>query len=347
MVSTSTSCSWSPVTDYGSLSVVLPTRYQGPLLEYVELATRCEGWGYDGVWATEVAGADAFVLATACGLATQRMTVGTGAVAVGSRSPAMIALSAATASSLVPGRFILGLGTSTPALVSGWHGQPFEAPLRRLEATVDVVRAVLAGRESSGNSPLAPGSGFRVEIDPLPAPAPIYTAALRAASLRLAGRQADGAILTLTDPAHVEWQLRQIHDAEAVAGSTQAVVYVRCCVTADPEGAHSWMRRELAWYSTSSAYREHFASMGHEQAMHDIAEVWGRDRSIEGVADLVPQPLIDDLMLAGSAEVVSARLAEFWDAGANDVAIYPISADGTCRAADLEATLSSVAKALR
>ncbi|CAB4946487.1 MAG: LLM class flavin-dependent oxidoreductase [Actinobacteria bacterium] len=347
MVSTSTSCSWSPVTEYGSLSVVLPTRYQGPLLEYVELAARCEGWGYDGVWATEVAGADAFVLAAACGLATQRMTVGTGAVAVGIRSPAMIALSAATTSALVPGRFILGLGTSTPAIVTGWHGQPFEAPLRRLDATVDVVRAVLAGRESSGNSPLAPGSGFRVEIDPLPAPAPIYTAALRAASLRLAGRQADGAILTLTDPAHVGWQLGQIHSSEAVEGSTRAVVYVRCCVTEDPDGARSWMRRELAWYSTSSAYREHFASMGYEQAMHDIAEAWRRDRSVDGVAGLVPQTLIDDLMLAGSATAVSARLREFWEAGADDVALYPISADGSCRASDLAATLSRLAKALR
>jgi len=347
MESTSTSCSWSPVTDNGSLSVVLPTRYQGSLLEYVELATRCEGSGYDGVWATEVAGADAFVLATACGLATQRMTIGTGAVAVGTRSPAMIALSAATTAALVPKRFILGLGTSTPAIVTGWHGQPFDAPLGRLDATVDVVRAVLAGRESSGDSPLARGSGFKVEIDPLPPPAPIYTAALRAASLRLAGRQADGAILTLTDPAHMEWQLRQIHSAETVSGSTRVVVYVRCCVAEDPDGARSWMRRELAWYSTSSAYREHFASMGHEQAMHDIAEVWNRDRSVEGVAALVPQSLIDGLMLAGSAEYVSTRLKEFWKAGADDVALYPISADGTCRASDLAETLKRVAQVLR
>ncbi len=329
------------------LSVVLPTRYEGSLQDYTRLIVRCEEWGYYSAWVTEVAGGDAFVLATALGAATGRMRVGTGAVAVGSRSPASLGMAALSVTGLIPDRFVLGLGSSTRQIVEEWHGHEFETPLKRLEQTVSVVRSIMHGDTSSGEEELAYSRGFHVEMRPLPSAPPIYLAALRPASLALAGRVADGVILTLTTPEHMDQQIGHVRDAVAQQGGSgdpKVVVYVRCCVTDMPTRAYEWMKGELAWYSSAEPYRQHFTAMGYGPEMAQARDAW-MSGDFARARSAMPDRLVQSLMLAGSATEIMQGLTEFHARGADDVAVYAIDDSGSYAPAAIAPTLRAIREA--
>src|SRR5207253_10444166 len=99
--------------------------------------------GFESVWMPEAYGTDAVSILGALAARTQRMRLGTGIVNVFSRTPALLAQTAATLDLISGGRFILGLGTSGHQVISGWHGVPFERPVLRMRETIAIVRQVL------------------------------------------------------------------------------------------------------------------------------------------------------------------------------------------------------------
>jgi len=119
--------------------------YEGTLAfpEAVELAQRAEALGFESVWMPEAYGTDAVSILGALAASTQRIQLGTGIVNVFSRTPALLAQTAATLDLISNGRFILGLGTSGYQVISGWHGVPFDRPLLRMRETIAIVRQVL------------------------------------------------------------------------------------------------------------------------------------------------------------------------------------------------------------
>src|SRR5205809_5816914 len=118
--------------------------YEGSLAfpEAVELAQRAEALGFESVWMPEAYGTDAVSILGALAARTQRIRLGTGIVNVFSRTPALLAQTAATLDLISNGRFILGLGTSGHQVISGWHGMRFDRPLQRMRETVESVRRV-------------------------------------------------------------------------------------------------------------------------------------------------------------------------------------------------------------
>src|SRR5256712_9780647 len=119
--------------------------YEGSLAfpEAVELAQHAEALGFESVWMPEAYGTDAVSILGALAARTERIGLGTGIVNVFSRTPALLAQTAVTLDQLSGGRFSLGLGTSGHQVVEGWHGVPFERPLRRMRETVEVIRQVM------------------------------------------------------------------------------------------------------------------------------------------------------------------------------------------------------------
>src|SRR5207237_8748309 len=99
--------------------------------------------GYDTVWVAEAYGWDAFTLLTEMACHTERVKLAAGIVNVFSRSPALIAQTAASLDNISGGRFVLGLGTSGHQVIEGWHGVRFERGVRRLRETMEVVRTIL------------------------------------------------------------------------------------------------------------------------------------------------------------------------------------------------------------
>jgi alkanesulfonate monooxygenase SsuD/methylene tetrahydromethanopterin reductase-like flavin-dependent oxidoreductase (luciferase family) len=154
----------------------------------IRLAQRAEDLGYGRFGTAEGWTHDAVVLLTELAAVTERIGLATAVLPVWSRTPAAIAMAAASLQRASRGRFSLGLGSSSPPLVEGLHGLTWERPLDRLRATVVAVKALLAGErvplERDDVRPLRLG----VPVEP---PVPIVLAALAPASIRLAGELAD------------------------------------------------------------------------------------------------------------------------------------------------------------
>src|SRR5215471_11162916 len=112
-------------------------------LELVELAQEAERLGYDSAWAAETWGVDAVTPLAWLGARTTTLKLGTAIMQLPGRSPANAAMTAATMDLLSGGRFLLGLGTSGPQVVEGWHGQEWGKPLVKTREYVEIVRAAL------------------------------------------------------------------------------------------------------------------------------------------------------------------------------------------------------------
>src|SRR5262245_3074596 len=107
--------------------------------DLVPLAQRAEELGYDSVWAAEAWGTDAVTVLAWIAARTSRIKVGSAIMQIPGRSPANTAMTAATLDLMSGGRFSLGLGTSGPQVVEGWHGQPWSRPSQRTRGDVEVL----------------------------------------------------------------------------------------------------------------------------------------------------------------------------------------------------------------
>src|SRR5215472_14855735 len=115
----------------------------------VEFVLECESAGVASVWVPEAWGQDALTPLAFIAARTHRIGLGTGITQAGARSPTLLAMSAMSLQALSSGRFMLGLGTSGPQVMEGWHGVPFTRPVTTLRETVEIVRAVARGERLS------------------------------------------------------------------------------------------------------------------------------------------------------------------------------------------------------
>ncbi|MFB6192295.1 MAG: LLM class flavin-dependent oxidoreductase, partial [Haloarculaceae archaeon] len=164
---------------------------QGTDLDPADLARRAEDLGYDGLWIGELWGESAVVRLAEIATVTDDVALGTAILNVFSRSPAVLAMTAATLDRLSEGRFRLGVGTSTRTAVENLHGMDWDDPnpVRRAHEAVEIVRALL---DDGGQVDYA-GEVFEVrDVPPLSADVPIYGAALGRANRRMVARLCDG-----------------------------------------------------------------------------------------------------------------------------------------------------------
>src|SRR5262249_49545808 len=180
------------------------------------LATEGDRLGYDGFFMPETWGYDMTVLLAEAAARTERITLGTGILGIWNRSAATIAMAAATLHGVSGGRFVLGLGTSTPQLAEGLHDTPFETPIGRMRRIVTQVRALLRG----DRIPLAVTTEARaLKLNVPPAPElPIYLAALGDASTRLAGELADAWVPFLYPWAHLATGVERLREGATRGG---------------------------------------------------------------------------------------------------------------------------------
>jgi F420-dependent oxidoreductase-like protein len=209
-------------------------------IAFVQAADRL---GYDVLWIAEVYGWDAFTVLTDIACHTERIKLGTGIINVFSRSPALIAQSAASLDHISGGRFILGLGTSGHQVIEGWHGVKFERGVRRLRETAEIVRTILKRERVTFEGEIFQlGMGLKLITHPVRDQIPIYLATLTPAGIALAGEIADGWIPVFFSPRHWETVLRPslAKGAERAGRSLDELsicVYQTVVVTDDVEAA--------------------------------------------------------------------------------------------------------------
>jgi len=303
-----------------------------PGLGVVELADLCrfaEELGYRQAWLAEVAGPDAFVLATAAAQRTENMEFGVAVVPAYTRSPATLAMAAASVSQALSGRsFTLGIGSSSETIVSAWHGLEFDRPVTRVVETVQAVRSGLTGDGAFSGATVAM-SRFRLATLPS-GPIPIFIGALRPGMLAAAGAHADGVCLNLMPPRVVIRQIEAVHDGAAAAGRTLppdfgVMARLQTMVTDEVDLAHQFLREQiLGPYLAQPVYNDFLTWMGYPEEAAAIASGWlARDR--KRVATAIHSRIIDDLALVGSAPLVRDRLEEFAAAGVTVAALMVLA----------------------
>ena len=290
-----------------------------PLPQHAEIIRALPDLGFTDVWSAETNGVDAFTPLALAAAWEPTLRLGTAIVPAFTRGPALIAMSAAGLAAAAPGRFVLGLGASSPVIVGGWNGIEFAQPYERTRDVLRATRAALAGERVDGEFDTFTIKRFKLEQAPTPPP-PIVLAALRPRMLRLAGREADGAILNWLAAYDVAQSLNAMaaRDAEVVAR-----IFV--CPTADDEYARNLGRVLISTYLTVPAYAAFHDWLGRGERLKPMHEAWAAgDR--RGAAAAVPDDIVDDLVLHGAPEACREQVQAYADAGVKTpvLALLPI-----------------------
>jgi probable F420-dependent oxidoreductase len=313
----------------GKLAISVPVPFT-TAKQCVAFAGRAEReWGYDAVWLAETSGPDSFALAGAIAAATERVTIGTAIVPVYNRTPAVLAMAAGTVAQLSDDRFILGLGSSSHAIIRDWNGIPFELPLTRVRDSVAVLRQALAGDKTDFNGNTLSSRGFRLATVPSK-PVPIYLAGLREKMLHIAGKVGDGLIISLfplTAAPQILSAYRQgAEKAGRDASGDEIVCRFQVAVTDDVPAARNLVRKALGGYLATPIYNKFIAWCGFENEAKQVAEAFGK-RDRQACADAMTDDFVDRVTILGTAEQCREQIAAFVEAGISTPVISPVAAD--------------------
>jgi F420-dependent oxidoreductase-like protein len=309
-------------------------------LELLELAREAEGLGYDSAWAAEAWGVDAITPLAWLGAQTTTLKLGTGIMQLPGRSPANAAMTAVTLDLLSGGRFLMGLGTSGPQVVEGWHGQPWGKPLEKTREYVEIVRTILRRErlEHHGEHydiPVQDGTGLgkplKLMARPLRPDIPIYLAAIAPKSVEQTFEIADGWLPIFWAPE----QAREVFPVDRAREGFDIAPSVPAIVTDDVESARSMLKEYYSFYiggmgaRGKNFYNDLFARYGYEKEARDIQDLFLDGKQREAVTK-VPDAFVDEVALIGPVERIRDRLAAWRESGATTLLISTRDA-GTLR----------------
>jgi probable F420-dependent oxidoreductase len=296
-----------------------------PLHEQRDWFAELEDLGYRDLWSNEAYGVDGFTPLALASAWTTRVRLGCAVHPIQTRGPAIFAQSAAGLAQAAPGRFVLGVGSSSPTIVESWNAVPFEKPYQRMRDGLRFLRAALAGERIDHEYETFTVRRFQLAtpVDPSP---PIFAAALRPRMLALAGREADGVILnwvTVEDMPKIRAAIREgIEGRSADAGNAGADVEVALrimiCVDEDLDAVREIGRYAMTGTLTAPAYRAQQEWLGRTGALDGMWQAWARGNRKEALRS-IPEKTIEDLIIIGPLETCRERIAAYFDAGVDTV----------------------------
>jgi F420-dependent oxidoreductase-like protein len=303
----------------------------------VDRVLEAEALGFDSVWSSEAYGSDAVTPAAWVLARTTRIKVGTAIMQMPARTPAMTAMTAMTLDALSGGRFILGIGPSGPQVVEGWHGVAYGKPLLRTREYIEIIRKILERKEPltyAGEhyqipyaGPDATGLGKPLKSIMHGNPRmKIYTATIAPASIRNSAEIADGMFPIFMNPQRFDLFERHLNAGFARSSNHRSLATYDICpfvpvsMNDDMEKARLPIKQHLALYlggmgaRDKNFYNDYARRLGYEaQALH-IQDAFLAGRKVDAVA-AVPDALVDEIALVGSAERIRDRLQAWKEAG--------------------------------
>lgn len=309
------------------MRVHISTLVNGP--DDVAFVVDAERLGAECVWVPEVWGADALTPLAYLAARTERIRLASGIVQLGARTPANLAMAAMSLQALSDGRFRLGIGTSGPQVMEGWHGVRFTSPVTATRETIEIVRTVARGDKLVHDGrvyqlPRPGGPGRPIRSMLAPTVVPIYVASLGPRNLELTGELADGWLGNAFVPERAEAFLGPLRAGAERAGRTLAdldlVMPAAVEITDDPEEA---ARRHARGYAFTigamgskdqNFYNQAFARQGFGDDVAAVQELWLAGRREEAAAR-VPIELGRDTNLLGPLDAIRDRLRVYRDVG--------------------------------
>jgi F420-dependent oxidoreductase-like protein len=322
--------------------------YAENFLKAAERAVELEQVGVDVLWVAEAYGYDAVARLGYLAARTHHVQLGSGILNIYSRTPALLAQTAAGLDDVSGGRAILGLGASGPQVIEGFHGVAYDRPVQRTREIMDICRMIWRRQVVQYNGrvfrlPLPPEQGtglgkpLKILTHPKRDQIPIYLASLGDRSVELAAQHADGwlPIFFLPEKAHLIWgeplrrglaqRSEQLGPLEVVAGGALAI-------GAGLEHLRDRDRPHLALYvggmgaRSKNFYNQLVCQYGYEREAAEIQDLYLSGKKKEAEA-LVPEELLEGLSLIGSEGYVKDRIAAFKAAGVTLLDVEPIGSD--------------------
>ena len=294
----------------------------------IERVQECERMGYDSVWTAESWGTDAITPLAWIGAHTNKIKLGTGIMQCPGRSPANAAMTAMTLDALSGGRFIMGIGTSGPQVVEGWHGVPFNKSLTWLTEYVKIVKTVFkreAPLEFDGVRYQIPynGPGSTGQGKPLKsmlhgrADIPVYTGSMAPKSQQMSAELADGCLLTCMHPERADVLMKNFDIGFERAGNGKGLTNFDIAPTVlviigDREQAMMPAKSQLALYiggmgsKKKNFYKDYLSRVGFEGECQKIQDLFYEGKRMEAIA-AVPDELVDALYMIGSKDQIRER----------------------------------------
>ncbi len=288
-----------------------------PLPAQRDLVASLPDLGYTDVWSAELNGIDAFTPLTLASQWAPQLRLGTAIVGIYTRAPVALAVQAGTLAALAPGKFVMGIGTSSQVAVEQWNGIPFEKPYQRSRDMLRFLREALAGGKVTHEYETFSVDGFR--LDPAPeVPPALALAALRPGMVRLAAAEAGIAITNWLAP-------KDVPQVRGVAGpECELVARIFVCPTTDLDMARFIGKRMIAAYLTVPVYAAFHQWLGRGEIIEPMLAAWNSgDR--KGALAAIPDELVDELFIHGHLEYCRERVAEYTAAGLDTpvIAITP------------------------
>jgi probable F420-dependent oxidoreductase len=259
-----------------------------PVGQVREAGRQIEEMGFRTLWINETTGRDPFVLSAVLLSATSTLTVATGIANVYGRDAVTMSASQKSLAEAFPGRFLLGLGVSSPVLVERVRQHSYDKPVSYLEAYLDRMDA-------------APYNAV-----PPSEPPPRVLAALGPRMLRLAASRSDGAHPYLTTPDHT-YQARGIIGPDVLLAPEQMVVFEN-----DAAVARDIARSSISFYLRAPGYLANLRRLGFTD------DDWANPKEAS-------DRLVDGIVAWGDVDRIVKRITEHHEAGADHVCVQVLS----------------------
>jgi probable F420-dependent oxidoreductase len=322
-------------TDGGRLGLTVPLEHVS-LAEQSGVLDQIAAAGYTDLWSAEAAGTDAFTPLVAAAVTHPGFRLGTAIVPAYTRSPGVLAMSAAALADVARGEVCLGIGTSSDVIVERWNGIPFQRPYQRVRDVATFVQRALTGERVDMQCESFTISGFRLARVPA-RPPKLLLAALRPGMLGLAGRIADGAIINWLSADDVRTVVPHVrkHNPDA-----EIVARLFLIPGTDVQAVRAVAKRAITAYLTVPVYAEFHRWLGRAEVLEPVWQAWRRgDRA--GAVAAVPDALVDELFLYGSPADVRDGIRRYVDAGVTTPVLAVLGAGG-----DVTTELAAVGRAV-
>jgi alkanesulfonate monooxygenase SsuD/methylene tetrahydromethanopterin reductase-like flavin-dependent oxidoreductase (luciferase family) len=297
----------------------------------VEFARAAERIGVASLWVPEVWGYDALTGLAFIAAKTSDIGLGTFVVQLGSRSPALLATSALSLQELSGDRFVLGVGTSGPRVMEGWHGVRFRKPVQTTRETIEIIRTVSRGErlEHAGEIyplPLPDSQGRALRPMVRPNHVPVYVAAMGPQNLRLTGEVADGWLGNAFIPEAADVFLGPLAEGAELAGRSLADLDLVAPVAVEFSASHAEADAAARRHADGYAFTIGAMGTGGQERSDRGITSGGQERSDRGITSGGVNFYSAAFTRLGYGDGVR-KVTELWQAGRRDEARAAVPLD--------------------